>query len=73
MNKYDASMATNAEILLENSDEMIATLKEAQKYISDMNPGLAFKLWHKAELDLTVFIKQANKIKEEHGTPSKKD
>ncbi len=73
MNKYDVAMTTQAEILLKNTEESIAVLKEVQAYISDINPSLAFKLWRKVELDLGVFIAQANKIKEEYGTPSKKD
>ena len=73
MNEYDTRMATQAEILLRKTEVMLDTIKEAQKYISDMNPSLAFKLWNNAELDLHVFHKLATDIKEEYGTPTKKD
>lgn len=73
MNEYDARMATQSEILLKRTDKIISTIQEAQKYIADMNPSLAFRLWQNVEVDLVVFQKRSNEIKEEYGTPTKEN
>jgi hypothetical protein len=69
--EYDIRMATQGEVLLKETEEMIRTIREAQGYLSDMNPSLAFRLWQKVELDLVVFHKMATELKEEYGTPKK--
>jgi hypothetical protein len=72
MNDYDIKMATQAEVLLRRTEKMLETVREAQKYVSDMNPNLAFRLWSTIEVDLSVFNKMANELKEEYGTPKEK-
>jgi hypothetical protein len=63
-------MATQAEILLRDAEQMIHTLKKSQHFISSIDSSMAFELW-KIERDLTVFNTLTSQIKEEYGTSNK--